>query len=127
MTNKNDDPKIEYLPPRPGGKQWQEFHRQMNENVASARNSRTPDVPERELDRARRMLKQARANVRRHQEKRRQSDPKSPAEQNDLARSMDAALSPLGVNLEHHFQRLVKLGAEALENKLREFLGGGRK
>jgi hypothetical protein len=98
MGNKKDEPLIpEYIPPK--GAKWP-----LNEREES------------DLDRAKRRLQEARERAR---SKRRTKS----AEEKDLGVAMQKALSPLGVDVEAHFQRLLNLGLDLAENKLRDVFG----
>ncbi len=101
MGGKKNEPLIpEYIPPK--GAKWP-----------------LKEKEESDLDRAKRCLQEARERIRsRRSTKSAKSDPEK-----DLGEAMQKALSPLGVNVEEHFQRLLNLGLDLVENKLRDVFG----
>jgi hypothetical protein len=102
MGEKKNEPLIpEYIPPK--GAKWP-----LNEREES------------DLDRAKRRLQEAREKSRSRRSTR--SAGRSNPEK-DLGEAMQKALGPFGANVEEHFQRLLNLGLDLAENKLRDVFG----
>jgi hypothetical protein len=99
---KKDDPLIpEYIPP-PGGSAW----RLANKKAAE----------ESDLAGSKRRLRESRERLR-------SLRPERSGPGVDLGVKMQEALSPLGIDVESHFRKLLNLGVDLAEDRLRDAFG----
>lgn len=112
----------EYIPPpkqgeapHPGGKTWREIT-----NSWEQKNQRDRVEPESDLRRASRVIREGRERIREAKNRQTKPDPVSEAIRNQA--------SPLlGEDLENHFRKLLNLGAEVIEERIREAFGVKKK
>lgn len=123
MSEKKNEVIIpEYIPPpgpgrapAPGGKLWDEI------TASWGQRSRPPRVePESELQRAARTIREGREKIRASKIRRSEPDPVSGSIKNQ-------ANPLLGGDLENHFRKLLNLGVDLAEGKLRELFGQKKK